>query len=232
MNTTLGRGVIRMDNGLWDSLDAVGKGVILWAAASGAIILLWGRINKTYRWFGKRMDNLMWAFSEEHDHRIINEKLELLAAGIEDIKAEFKPNGGSSQHDKLEQLLEMAEFQKSFFHATLDTSGVAYFRTDETGSMVWCNRAYTRLMGVTPSEVYAFGWVNVLDDTYEPGYRDLVVRMWLHAVESKREFNETIHFKKSDGTRFSARAIAFIIKGSFGLYGHFGEVTPIEEEVE
>lgn len=221
-----------MESEFWNSLDAVGKGLVLWAAASGAIILLWGRFRKGYMWAKKRTSNLMWAFSEEHDHKIINDKLELLAAGIDEIKAEFKPNGGSSQFDKLEQLLEMAEFQKSFFHATLDTSGVAHFRTDETGSMVWCNRAYTRLMGVTPSEVYSFGWVNVLDDTYEPGYRDKVVRMWLHAVERKIEFNETIHFKKSDGTKFSAHAIAFIIKGGFGLYGHFGEITPIEAGVE
>jgi PAS domain S-box-containing protein len=219
-----------MDNGLWDSLDAVGKGIILWAAASGAIILLWGRGVRVYRWFGKKMDNLTWAFSEEHDHRIINDKLELLAAGIEDIKAEFKPNGGGSQHDKLEQLIEMAEFQRSFFHATLDTSNTAYFRTDEQGKMVWCNRSYTRMLGVTPAEVYQFGWVNVLDPNQPDGYRDRVVTMWLHAVNNKREFSETIHYIKSDGTQFSAHVIAFVIKSNLGMFGHFGEVTPIKDD--
>ena len=213
---------------LWTDLGVLGQGIVLAGAAVTALLFLWNRLKAMTTWLGKKSSQLTWAFSEEHDHKVINDKLELLAAGIEEIKSEFKPNGGGSQHDKLEQLLEMAEFQKSFFHATLDSSSTGYFRTDEHGGMVWCNRAYTRMMGVTHAEVYQFGWVNVIDDEYEHDYREKVVGMWMNAVQNKREFAETIHFKKSNGDKFVAMARAFVIKGSYGMFGHFGEVNPTD----
>lgn len=218
-----------MDNDLWGSLDAAGKALVLAAGATGATALLWSRLKKVCAWFSKKGSQFVWVFSEKHDHAVIHDQLELLAAGISDIKNEFKPNGGGSQTDKLDKLLEMAEFQKSFFHATLETHNTAVFRTDESGGIVWVNRTFCRLMGVTPAEVMQFGWVNIIDDEHEEGYRDKVVTMWLHAVKNKREFNETIYYKATNGKRFAAHAVAFVISANYGMFGHFGEIVPQEK---
>lgn len=203
--------------------------IILLSAAIGALMLMWTRLMRAIAWIKKKGSQFMWAFSEQHDHQVINDKLDALVASIEEIKAEYKPNGGGSQADKLDKILETMEFQKGFFHATLDTHSTAFFRTDETGGVVWVNRAFCRLMGVTPEEVMHFGFVNILDNTHEENYRDKVVEMWMRAVKNRREFNEIIYYKKPDGTRFPASAVAFVISGSHGMFGHFGEIVPIED---
>mgnify|MGYP000922928410 CR=1 FL=1 len=214
----------------WFALSEGAQVIIQIGAALAALTIFWNKIKKFGLFLWSGVQAVKFVFSQKHDHARIQKQLDALTQSISEIQAEFKPNGGESQHDKLEKLIEMADFQRGFFHATLDTSNVAYFRTDSSGGVVWCNRAFTRLMEVTPAEVMQFGWINIIDDEHEAGYRDRVVQMWLHAVKNQREFNETIYYKTTSGKRFAAHAIAFVISGSgFGLFGHFGEITPLDE---
>lgn len=217
----------------WENLDETARLFTVLGAAAVGIPAAYYAIKKVWQIIADIQRKVQWIMSDASDHEIINQKLEEQGIALTEhglmlleIASQFKPNGGTNHYHKVERLMEMMSFQSSFFHATLDTNKEAHFRTDEKGGVVWCNRAFSRLMGVTPAEVMDFGWVNIIDRT-ESGYRDKVVTMWLHAVKNQREFNEIIKYRRGNGTTFKAHVLAFVIRSDHGMFGHFGEILPL-----
>ena len=146
---------------------------------------------------------------------------------LQNIQSELTNNGGQSLKDIVLRIEEKQVAIDAFLRAQLNIHNVAIVRTDASGKLFACNRAYQHITGASLAEVQGDGWINVI----HPEDRARVKKLWELAVEEQREFHEIIRFKNADGFCFSANANAYREIDSHGvLRGYLGVITPLCED--
>lgn len=138
------------------------------------------------------------------------------------ILAELKPNDSSSLRDAIDRIEYNQAGIDAFLSAQLNAHTLAIVRTNAEGRVIYVNRHYQRVLGVSAYEVMGEGWINVI----HPKERDRIYRLWHEAVEGQREFNEDITFITSKGTPLFGHANVYKETDNKGkLRGYLGVIT-------
>ena len=203
--------------GVWEGLDGHIQILITLGAGVTALGLLYSAVKWMWKFGRDKIEHVSWLFTERHDHAKI-----FLA--LDDIKLQLINNGGTSLKDSIDRVELNQEFQLAYMRTSQHASDKAIFETNSKGEVVYVNLAYMRLTGFSNTEVMNMGWVNSI----APSERDHVVRKWLKAVASQRNFDEYITLMRPDGEEYKAHARAYVIPSISGeVLGHFGEVLPL-----
>lgn len=138
------------------------------------------------------------------------------------ILAELKPNDSSSLRDAIDRIEHKMGGLEAFTSAQLNVHTIAIVRTDEKGRLIYANRFYQRILGVSAAEVMGEGWINVI----HPSEREKIKRLWQEAVTSRREFNEDITFITSKGVSLKGHANVYKeIDAKGNIRGYLGVIT-------
>lgn len=109
---------------------------------------------------------------------------------LDEIRAELKPNGGSSLRDAVNKIdkrtrnMEIAITTLQASHEALtEVVDVPFFRADSQGSTIYCSSALCRLAGMTsPREYMGINWLTFV----HPDDLEHVKSNWLSAVNDGR----------------------------------------------
>lgn len=143
-------------------------------------------------------------------------------AMLHKIMAELKPNDSTSLRDAVDRIEHKIGGIEAFGSAQLNVHTIAIIRSDEKGRVIYVNRYYQRVLGVSAYEVMGDGWINVI----HPKDRERISRLWAEAVNQEREFNEDILFITSGGRTLSGHANVYKEVDSRGkLRGYLGVIT-------
>ncbi len=174
---------------------------------------------------------------------------------VESIHAEFRPNGGSTLKDQLNNItLRMNNMDASLMdihsqrelildsiskvEMTLFTFEQTYrifsnllpvgvFKTDETGGLVEVNLNLCRITGRTPEELLGAGWTSYISDAH----RDLVIDEWGAAIKTKRKFEKRFDISSYRGEELPVHLVATPIKDrNNDVVGYFGYMEIFSEE--
>lgn len=101
---------------------------------------------------------------------------------VEQIGAEFKPNGGSTIKDALVRLEALMTIERERNRAVSTMLPAGMFETDEAGLNTWVSSKYTELTGLTLADAIGWGWAaSVHDDD-----RVRVIAEWTSAFSQER----------------------------------------------
>lgn len=141
----------------------------------------------------------MWRWPVKPIYRSAQAQLARAAKAIETverIESEFHPNGGGSIRDQLNRiefaLLAERGARRVFSHGL----PVPIFEADKTGEVLWVNRRFTEVTGLSEAQARGWGWVNAL----HPIHREAVVAEWEDAVQRRRTFRMEVTYQHV-GTR-------------------------------
>lgn len=151
---------------------------------------------------------------------------------LEPVLKELRPNGGTSLADQVQNVLTKLEHHSGRVRAFNWDTFEGMFEADKTGSYIWVNRTYCRIMERTESEVLGWGWLNTL----HPDEADDAHEMWLACVAEARECMRVMRYITPDGEEILCNVRARPIKDSKGnLLSYMGFVrrhkdcsTPVE----
>lgn len=121
-----------------------------------------------------------------------------LVEALQEIREQFKPNGGNSLWDMMESI---RAYQWNFAETLTDKP---VWQSDPTGSCTKVNTAYTKLAERSASELTGSGWENFVD----PADRARVYAEWGDAIERKRIFESTFRVRSRSGTHYQVKATA------------------------
>lgn len=165
-----------------------------------------------------------------------------MKAGLDDIMAQLKPNGGHSMFDLVKQAhkqslenanvvaqtLEAVDRIKAYqwnFAETLTDKPI--WECDDKGACVRVNLAYAKLAERTVAELTGAGWENFI----YPDDRARVYEEWHDAITRKRMFEGTFRVKSRSGKVFSVKATSIPViteAGKItGYLGRYDEVTQL-----
>lgn len=145
---------------------------------------------------------------------------------LDTIYYELQPNGGKSLKDQINKLsISMVRLH------TRMTALYAYneqpvFESDSSGKCLWINRAYCRMIGSTPEEVYGNGWRNYIlpEDLKE------VSEKWDEAIKDQRDFKMSYKMVSSQGRIINCTCEAFVIRDDDGKLQNLGYIGFISRQ--
>lgn len=145
---------------------------------------------------------------------------------VNNIAAQFKPNGGSHMIDRLESLHEMVENLIAANTVSMNLIPYPMLRATGDGRVVWTNRQFSHEIGLNESEALDLGWLSMV----RPDFRNHVRSEWFSAISDARAIR--IEFTLEDGRNavLEALPIFSVKKGVHGILGtlrieseyHFG----------
>lgn len=127
--------------------------------------------------------------------RLLREHVEREERQLQQILAELRPNDSSSMRDAVDRIEHKQIDIEAFLSAQLNVHTVSIIRFDTEGKVIYVNRAFQRIFGVSPVETMGDGWINCV----YPEDRERIKNLWDSTVRSKREFNEDLRFVRVDG---------------------------------
>jgi len=146
---------------------------------------------------------------------------ETLVAALQEIREQFKPNGGHSLWDMMESI---RAYQWNFAETLTDKP---VWQSDAVGACVKVNTAYTKLAERSASELIGNGWENLID----PADRARVFVEWGDAITRKRIFESTFRVRSRSGTLYQVKATAMPVVTDTGrlvaYVGRYDDVTKV-----
>lgn len=158
------------------------------------------------------------AWAETRLSRWLEEKKsrEHLTKLMENIAKEFRPNGGSTFRDALDDIKtsvgriesqQQRDAKKNDdaagqLQAFMSISDRALWKTDDKGLFTWANPAYLDLVGRTLEELKGTNWKNTIhhDDLSQ------VVSRWEDVVRDKRTQDSQFRIVKEDGSVITVKS--------------------------
>jgi len=129
------------------------------------------------------------------------------------------PNGGSSLADKLDRVERMTYANSERLRTLAYDNTEPYFETDASGRIIWVNKIWEEITGVTLTTATGFGWLTAI----APIDRKYVSEEWAAAVSQKRDFSLEFELVKNNA---KVHAIAHVIKGiDSEVSGYFGRMS-------
>lgn len=191
------------------------------AAALGALVVavltIWGKaVAPALAWFhGAATATGRW----------------IVAAGsspmrVARIEGELKVNGGGSLKDAVLRIERDVNLnaQRRLIAAHFDP--VPQFEADATGSLVWVNAAYTKLIGRDFDELRGRGWFGCI----EHGQRDSFIRELFHCAKDQRELRRDVRLLPATGEAVDVVCRAYPMRassaGTGDVVGFFGHLIP------
>lgn len=146
---------------------------------------------------------------------------------LQEIRSEFRPNGGSSLRDQIVQIKQSVFNMTARQWALVDGLGDPMWESDAQGYCVRANRALLDLVGRSFDEIAGAGWENIILEAD----RETVWDAWVDAIERQRTFEAHYRIKAKDGTTYLVDAIATPIRDGESVSGWLGKyraVTPVK----
>lgn len=163
-----------------------------------------------------------------------------LATGLDEIRSQLKPNGGTSMFDLLsentkatnqnaKQITTIAERLSEVRAYQLQASEILaagpVWHTDADGNCTRVNLEYAALAERTPAELTGAGWENFV----HVSDRARVSAEWADAVKKRRAFEAEFVVQSKGGRRFKVRAAATpVVKEGGEVVGYLGRYHGIE----
>jgi len=121
-------------------------------------------------------------------HKIseISEALKQLAAAVDDLKLDLRPNGGSSLRDAVDRVESVVILNQNTQKAILDLLNSGFFLTDAEGEFVHVNLHWQYLTGINVIDAMGHGWILAV----HPDDRVELMEQWDMAVEDGRPFHK------------------------------------------
>jgi PAS domain-containing protein len=138
------------------------------------------------------------------------------------IFKELQPNSGASLKDAVNQIRNTVHTIEKRQRAWLSYEDQGIFETDDVGRLIWCNRAYLRMLNATFEQVSGNGWKNFI----HPDNKELVFKEWTAAIIDKRDCKGNLLYLTADNEKVCATCESFAIKDDSGvLTGYVGVIT-------
>lgn len=121
--------------------------------------------------------------------------------------------------------VEMALRDSEQRYATLaDFSPVGIFRNDATGAMVYANRCWSDITGLSPADGWENGWL----ESVKPDWRDRLINDWQHSTQAGTSYSVESCLQMRDGSLKWVYCQAQPEKDADGrLIGYVGTLTDI-----
>lgn len=150
----------------------------------------------------------------------ITSKVDTLYSDFDALKAEFKPNHGSSLRDAIDRIDRRLHFLDQQTRVLLADDTRPIFISDSKGEYIWCNKAYLHLTGRTMEDVLGYGWKNCIPNNE----RANVIAEWQAALSEKRDFRLRYSFERPNGelVAIECQANTIHIHQNDLLLGHVG----------
>lgn len=202
---------------------------------AAAIVASGGAVAAVYRgflwaktWIKRRRQRGLEAEAREAEHdRKLDEALEVSrqnAQHLSAIRSELSPNGGSSLKDQVTKIAMRMDISDQIRRVLADGRELALFETDASGSCVWVNGTYSRLVGMPPAAFQGFGWVNAI----HPDDRERISEEWEFAVDQQREFRGLVRLFDAADVVHAMHCSATPLRSNGKLVGYFGQMEPYE----
>lgn len=151
------------------------------------------------------------------------EQVSSMIKGIEEIRKEIKPNGGTSIKDSINRI-EARIINMEHVQSALRQDGpMGIFQCKINGQNIDVNRTYCRLLGCTREELLGFGWKNFLHEDGKHEYDE----EWKDAFLDGREINFPTKLKSNNGKVIEAEIRAYPITDISGeVVQYLGILTP------
>lgn len=143
---------------------------------------------------------------------------------LEDVKKEVLPNSGASMRDAIHRIEENVGIINSNVLNFQNLYNLPLFRTDRYGLTNWINNAYSKLVGVSYSDVEGLGWLSFIS----PKDRGQVKNEWDLCLKDKRVFDmEYTVVNKVSQKEHVIRCVAYPILIKDKIVGFVGTLTEI-----
>lgn len=151
-------------------------------------------------------------------------RVETIEDKVETLGKEFKPNGGSSVRDTLDELREQLLILDGRHRARFDGDGLATYECDAHGECTYASAAVAELFGLPAEELHGRGWLKALVTAEE---RIRVWGNWQAAVELKLPYEDE-YVILVRGVRKLVRTYTRCVWGSDGkVLCYFGVVREV-----
>ncbi len=87
-----------------------------------------------------------------------------LASDVKAIREQVFPNGGGSMRDCLDRMEEKQLVASQTTRAYQQHLQVPFWEAEPDGSILWCNGAFAKLLGVATEELKFHGWMSMICD--------------------------------------------------------------------
>lgn len=158
------------------------------AAGAVAIITLYKKIQP---WLIALLERVALMFKTGD----IIKGLSTLESLVNEVRAEVKPNGGTSLRDAVQRIEVRQVLAEQRHLAIMTDMPQGIMEANEVGEVVWVNRQIVREVGRVPEELTGLGWINMIAQEY----REEVREAWLKAIEEEREFHRVITVETPNG---------------------------------
>lgn len=177
----------------------------------------------------KKLFKKWYNFYREAENQFRKYQLEqndLVVKQLEEIKKEFRTNGGSSLKDDLvgmkkglaglkDDMKNMKDQLNSVVHSqrlNREVMGEANWESNSEGLVTYVSTALCEIIGCSQVEMLDNSWIGFVD----PDDRKRVMEDWQESVKMASEYNTEFNYKRTDGTFQRVRAAAVHLKDEKG----------------
>lgn len=133
----------------------------------------------------------------DQQERDLSERLDRQDYMLRSIRAELKPNGGSSLRDVVDRLSVEAAASRGLLRTLYNASAMASFHCDPVGEYTFANEVYLRLVGRNIHDVLGSNWLNCV----EPSEREMVRQSWEDSIYNRRIFEMRFYIAQPRGVK-------------------------------
>jgi diguanylate cyclase (GGDEF)-like protein/PAS domain S-box-containing protein len=129
---------------------------------------------------------------------------------------------------RLVALQREARLREAGLRATGNAMPLGWFRTDETGRIVYANDGYLRVHGLKAEDV-GWGWTTLV----KPENRDMLIQRWKHHMASGEPLDAIARMRRGDDNRIrwiAVRSAPVLLDGR--VAGQAGIVEDVTERAE
>lgn len=142
----------------------------------------------------------------------------------DELHIQFQP----TEAIPLEELDGMAQ-QVSFLENLILDAPVGLIRSDESGEIIYCNKKFEKIAGMTHAQLSKEGWPALL----YPKDLDVTLETWTEAFETQTPYRAEIRYRRPNGDIVWVNADASPMFDEHGKYtGHVTCITDITDRVE
>lgn len=146
---------------------------------------------------------------------------------IEKLCRELEPNHGSSIKDAIHRIEARLMLIEARNDALLSDHSFGIFHCDKSGSNLYVNRTYSRMLAASSEDLLGFGWKNFIEDAELERYD----KEWKEAFEDGREFKGKLVFTTSDGRHVRTSIKTYVLHDlSNSVIGYLGLVSNLDED--
>lgn len=158
---------------------------------------------------------------------VIEAKAATVEASVAELGKEFKPNGGSSIRDTLDELREKLLILDGRHRARFAGDGLATYECRADGECIEVSPALAELFGLPQTHILGRGWLAAVETAEE---RIRVWANWEAAVKAEIPYEDVYTVARPDGSRKLVRTYVRCTRGSDGkVLCYHGVVTVVGE---